>query len=130
LDNIYYDFNKSAIRSGEARDLEALAKLMNRYPSMEIELGAHTDSRGENDYNLKLSLKRAESAKSFLLREGIKSHRIQVFGYGEAYPRNHCIDNQECSEEEHSFNRRTEVKVTKIDESVRLEFKGPGSRND
>lgn len=130
LDNIYYDFNKSAIRSGEARDLEALAKLMKRYPSMEIELGAHTDSRGENDYNLKLSLKRAESAKRFLLRQGIKSHRIQVFGYGEAYPRNHCVDGAECNDEEHSFNRRTEVKVTKIDESVRLEFKGPDSNRN
>lgn len=130
LENIYYDFNKSAIRSGEARDLEALAKLMKRYPSMEVELGAHTDSRGENDYNLKLSLKRAESAKRFLLRQGIKSHRIQVFGYGEAYPRNHCVDGTECDEQEHSFNRRTEVKVTKIDESVRLEFKSPDSRRN
>ncbi len=130
LDNIYYDFNKSAIRSGEARDLEALAKLMKRYPSMEIELGAHTDSRGENDYNLKLSLKRAESAREFLLRQGIKSRRIQVFGYGEAYPRNHCADGVDCTEAEHSFNRRTEVKVTKINESVRLEFKGPEGRRN
>lgn len=130
LDNIYYDFNKSAIRSGEARDLEALAKLMKRYPSMEIELGAHTDSRGTNDYNLALSLKRAESAKSFLLTQDIKANRIQVFGYGEAKLRNNCTDGVECSEKEHSFNRRTEVKVTEIDESVRLDFKGPIGKQD
>ena len=93
-------------------------------------MGAHTDSRGENDYNLKLSLKRAESAKRFLLRQKIKPNRIQIFGYGEAYPRNHCTDGIACNEDEHSYNRRTEVKVTKIDESVRLEFKGPGSRRN
>ncbi|MEN0003208.1 MAG: OmpA family protein [Bacteroidota bacterium] len=118
LENIYYDFNKSAIRAGEARDLEAMAKLMQTYPSMQIELGAHTDVRGTEGYNLKLSLKRAESAKQFLVKRGITPNRIKAFGYGEAYPRNRCVEGADCSEKEHQYNRRTEVKVTRIDEPI------------
>lgn len=122
LENIYYDFNKSAIRSGEARDLEALVKLMRTYPSMEIELGAHTDVRGTEAYNLKLSLKRAESAKQFMVERGIAANRIKAFGYGEAYPRNRCREGVNCSEEEHQFNRRTEVRILKMDEPLRVQY--------
>lgn len=122
LENIYYDFNKSAIRAGEARDLEALAKLMKLYPSMEIELGAHTDARGTEGYNLNLSLKRAESAKRFLMRKGIAGNRIKSFGYGEAFPRNKCADGTDCTEEEHQYNRRTEVKIARIDEGTNVKI--------
>lgn len=126
LENIYYDFNKSAIRAGEARDLEAMAKLMHSYPSMEIELGAHTDVRGTEGYNLQLSLKRAESAKQFLVKRGIEANRIKAFGYGEAYPRNRCLEGINCTEEEHQYNRRTEVKVIRIDEPVQFEYNKTG----
>ncbi len=117
LDNIYYDFNKSVIRSGQARDLEALARLMNLYPSLEIELGAHTDCRGSAEYNLSLSRERAEAAKTFLISRGIAANRIKAVGYGESQPRNGCVDGVNCTESEYQFNRRTEVKVLKIDES-------------
>ena len=124
LENLYYDFNKSAIRAGEARELEALSKLMKRYPSMEIELGAHTDCRGTIPYNLKLSLRRAESAKQFLVQRGISANRIKAIGFGEAFPRNDCnCDNgRECPETEHEFNRRTEVKVIRIDEPIEIGY--------
>ena len=123
LNDIYYDFGKSYIRKGSAQDLEAIAKLMRMYPSMEIELGAYTDSRGSNDANLKLSLQRAESARDFLLQRGINGYRIKAFGYGESKLRNHCSDGVECSEEEHADNRRTEIKVTKINEPIKFEYK-------
>jgi len=122
LENIYYDFNKSAIRSGEARDLEALVKLMRTYPSMEIELGAHTDVRGTEAYNLRLSLKRAESAKQFMVERGIGANRIKAFGYGEAYPRNRCGEGIDCTEVEHQYNRRTEVRILKMDEPLRVQY--------
>ncbi|MCB0639919.1 MAG: OmpA family protein, partial [Lewinella sp.] len=122
LENIYYDFNKSAIRRGAATDLEALAQLMERYPSMMVELGAHTDSRGPADYNQDLSERRAASAKQFLVQRGIAANRIRTVGYGETQLRNHCADGVNCSEEEHRLNRRTEVRVLSIDERVRLEF--------
>jgi len=126
LENIYYDFNKSAIRKGAASDLEALAKLMQRYPSMQIELGAHTDSRGTSEYNYDLSLRRANSAKAFLVQRGIAAERIRTVGYGESQPRNHCLDGIQCTEEEHRLNRRTEVKVLNIDERVEVRYNEGG----
>ena len=121
LENIFYDFNKSAIRKGAARDLEALAQLMDRYPSMQVELGAHTDSRGTNEYNLKLSNRRAASAKDFLLQRGVATDRIRAVGYGESQPRNHCVDGVECSDKDYLLNRRTEVKILDINERVTIE---------
>lgn len=120
LENIYYDFNKSAIRKGAALDLDALTQLMVRYPSMQVELGAHTDSRGTNEYNLDLSNRRAASAKDFLLQRGIASDRIRTVGYGESYPRNHCVDGVECSDKDYLLNRRTEVKILNINEQVQV----------
>jgi outer membrane protein OmpA-like peptidoglycan-associated protein len=122
LENIYYDFNKSSIRTGAARELEELVMMMQTYPSMIIELSSHTDSRGGNDYNLTLSKARAESAKQFLRSKGIDSARVRAIGYGESQPRNKCVDGVKCSEEEHQFNRRTEVKVTSIDSPVNIRY--------
>jgi len=122
LENIYYDFNKSAIRKGAAQDLEALAQLMNIYPSMQIELGAHTDSRGTDEYNLDLSLRRAQSAKEFLIQRGIAANRIRTVGYGETQLRNHCEEGVNCSDAEHLLNRRTEVKVLNINERVKVSY--------
>ena len=124
LENIYYDFNKSAIRKGAARELEGLVRLMETYQSMEIRLGAHTDCRGTDEYNLKLSEKRAESAKQFLVSRGIEADRIKTLGYGETQPRNRCdCDIVECSETEHQYNRRTEVRIIGIDETVTVNYK-------
>ena len=123
LENIYYDFNKSAIRTGEARELDALAKLMHQFPSMEIELIAHTDSRGSDEYNMDLSRKRAESAKDYLVEKGIVSKRIKAYGLGESKLRNNCKDGVDCSEMEHQHNRRTEVRISNIKEEVKVQYK-------
>lgn len=123
LQNIYYDFGKSAIRAGAARELDALATLMRKYPSMEIELIAHTDSRGSDEFNQSLSLARAESAKDYLTRNGVTKERITAFGYGESQLRNECEDGVECTDEDHAFNRRTEVRITKIDVPIKVEYR-------
>jgi outer membrane protein OmpA-like peptidoglycan-associated protein len=122
LENIYYDFNKSAIRRGVARELDALVNLMQLYPSMEIEMIAHTDSRGSDEYNMELSLKRAEAAKRYLVSQGISADRIKAFGYGEAQLRNNCGNGVDCSEEEHQYNRRTEVRVSRMAENVDVQY--------
>ncbi|RMF23919.1 MAG: hypothetical protein D6765_12420 [Bacteroidetes bacterium] len=127
LENIFYDFNQWSIRKSAAQELDALARIMKQYPSMEIELIAHTDSRGSEEYNLELSLKRAEAAKAYLVEKGIEPQRIRAFGYGESQLRNHCRDGVECSEEEHAYNRRTEVRVTRIDEPVQVQYRGSNS---
>lgn len=119
LENIYYDFNKSHIRSGAARELDELYNLLSTYPSMQIELISHTDTRGSNDYNFKLSKRRAESAKQFLVKKGIASSRINSIGMGESQPRINC---SRCSEEEHQNNRRTEVRILQINESVKIQY--------
>ena len=122
LENIYYDFNKSYIRKGAAIELDELRGLMIKYPSMVIELSAHTDSRGTDAYNQRLSEKRAQSAKAYLVSRGIAPERIQAVGYGETKLRNGCVDGLQCSEAEHQYNRRTEVKILKIDENVNIQY--------
>ncbi len=124
LENIYYDFDKSAIRSGAAEELDALVALMQQYRSMEVELIAHTDARGVAEYNQQLSEARAFAARDYLFRNGIAAHRIKTIGRGESEIRNHCTNGVSCSDEEHQFNRRTEVKVTKLSENVEVQYSG------
>ena len=126
LNNIYYDFDKSFIRKGAAHELDDLYTVLKKYPSIRVELSSHTDARGSDSYNLKLSQKRAESAKDYLVAKGIVPNRIEAIGYGEKQLRNDCKDGARCSEAEHQFNRRTEVKVLKIDEPVRVQYKDYG----
>jgi outer membrane protein OmpA-like peptidoglycan-associated protein len=118
LENIYYDFNKSAIRAGAAAELDALVLLMQQYPSMEIELIAYTDARGEALYNQQLSRARALSARNYLFAKGVEKHRVSATGKGETSIRNHCKNGVTCSDKEHEYNRRTEVRITKLTEKV------------
>ncbi len=113
LGNIYYDYDDYKILPDAEKDLEKLLDLMNEYPEMEIELSSHTDSRGTKKYNIKLSQKRAESAKNWLVDNGIDAKRIIAKGYGESQILNKCVDGVKCTEEEHRFNRRTEFKIIK-----------------
>ncbi len=130
LNNIYYDFDKSFIRKGAAHELDNLYTVLKSYPSIRIELGSHTDSRGSDAYNLKLSQKRAESAKEYLVARGIDASRIEAVGHGEKQLRNECKDDVRCSESKHQFNRRTEVKILKIDAPVRVQYKDYGPDED
>lgn len=114
LQNINYDFNKATIRSDAAVELDKVVKLLNTYPNLNIELGAHTDARGSDDYNLSLSGKRAFSARQYLLDKGIPQERITSKGYGETQLLNACQNNIKCSEIDHEYNRRTEIKVVKF----------------
>ncbi len=118
LEDIYYEFNKAEIASGAAQELEVLAQLMKQYPRLEIQLRAHTDSRGADDYNLKLSYQRAQAAQRYLTRRGVAASRITVRGLGELEIRNQCVEGVSCTEAEHRYNRRTEVVVTVADPSL------------
>lgn len=111
LNNIYYDFNKSEIRKGDAAELISLANVMKQYPDLRIEMTAHTDTRGSAEYNLELSRRRVESARQYLVLLGIGADRITVSAAGESQPRNHCLDGVSCTEAEHQYNRRTEVRI-------------------
>ncbi len=107
LDNIYYDLDKFNIRPDAALVLDSLVQIMNDNPDIYIELGSHTDSRAPDDYNMRLSRQRAQSAVSYIINSGIKSERITAKGYGETQ----LIIRNAQTEEEHQKNRRTEFKV-------------------
>ena len=114
LENIYYDFDKWEIRPDAALELDKLVRLLQDNPTIEIEMGSHTDVRGEDAYNFSLSNKRAESAVQYLIQNGIDASRLTYQGYGEKVLVNECKNDVFCSEEKHQKNRRTEFKVTKI----------------
>ncbi|MES2457960.1 MAG: OmpA family protein [Bacteroidota bacterium] len=111
LKNIYYDLDKSDIRSDAALELDKLVALLKQYPLMKIELSAHTDSRAADQYNLVLSQSRAEAAVAYLILQGIAPDRLVAKGYGETRLLNHCGNGVSCSEADHQLNRRTEIKV-------------------
>jgi outer membrane protein OmpA-like peptidoglycan-associated protein len=79
-------------------------------PTISIELSSHTDSRGDDKYNMNLSQKRAESSKKYMISKSIKPERISSKGYGESKP----LIMDAATEEDFQKNRRTEFKVTKV----------------
>lgn len=110
LENIFYDLNKSSLRPESMKSLDKLADFIVKN-DLRIELSAHTDSRGSNSYNQKLSQARAQSCVDYLISKGVKTISIKAKGYGETQLVNHCKDGVKCSEDEHQENRRTEVKI-------------------
>lgn len=113
IENIYYNFNKADIRPDAAKELDKLVKIMKDNPTLWIELGSHTDSRGEDSYNLKLSQKRADAVVQYLIDNGIEKNRVTAVGYGETMLMNKCSNGVGCTEEQHQLNRRTEFKIIK-----------------
>ncbi len=135
LENILYDLDKSNIRPDAEGDLRVLAALMDEYPDLVIELGSHTDFRGDDRYNLNLSKRRADAARRWLIANGgIEASRIKFQGYGETVPTVislrlaertgifepgdtlsepyiNALPNDEEREIAHQLNRRTEFKV-------------------
>ena len=111
FDQIYYAFNSSTISIESNQELDKLALFLTRFPEKKVELTAYTDSRGQRNYNLELSKKRAEAAKIYLESKGILTDRIIAQGLGEKNIRNHCTNGVFCTEEEHEYNRRTEVRI-------------------
>ena len=109
--HIYYDFDQSYLRDEASPELDKLLKLMQDNPTHVIEIGSHTDSRGSNSYNNRLSQRRAESVVRWLVKKGVDKERLVAMGYGETMNVNSCKNDVPCSEEEHQMNRRTEFKV-------------------
>ncbi len=111
LDNIYYDYNSDVIRPDAAKELDKLVTILKDNPQMNIELSSHSDSRGGDDYNLKLSDRRARSAVKYIVSQGITEARLVPKGYGEQKILNKCANGVTCTDEEHGFNRRTEFTI-------------------
>ncbi len=111
INSIYFDFDKSNIRPDAAKELDKVVQVMNEYPELLIEAGSHTDSRGKDKYNQKLSERRAKSTVDYIVSKGIGKDRLALHGYGESQLVNNCKNGVKCSDEEHELNRRTEFQI-------------------
>lgn len=87
IENIFYDFNKATLRPESAEALDELVRLLNENPNITIELSAHTDNRGSDEYNERLSQQRAESVVKYLIAHGIAAERLTPMGHGESRPK-------------------------------------------
>lgn len=108
LNPIYFDFDKSNIRTDAAIELIKVVEVLKEYPTMKIDVRSHTDSRGNDTYNLKLSDRRAKSTVEWMINQGIDRSRITGKGYGETQLQNNCSNGVPCTVQEHQLNRRSE----------------------
>lgn len=115
LGNLYYNINDTSITSAGRKVLNRLFNILKNNPDISIELGCHTDSRGDDAYNLTLSKKRAESAANYLVSKGISKKRITAKGYGETELLNQCKNGVKCDADKHEENRRVEYTILSID---------------
>jgi OmpA-OmpF porin, OOP family len=108
LNNVFFDFDKYSLRPESYIELDRVVRFLNEYPNIEIEMSAHTDSKGADEYNFTLSDNRAKSVKEYILSKGIAVSRIISQGYGEAKP---VATND--TDDGRQENRRVEFKILK-----------------
>jgi outer membrane protein OmpA-like peptidoglycan-associated protein len=116
LKNIFYDYNEASLRGSSYNELSKVIELLKANPKMKVELSAHTDSRGSDAYNNKLSQARAQSCVNYLVGKGINTTRLVAKGYGEKHlivsdEKIEKLTSETEKEEEHQKNRRTEFKI-------------------
>lgn len=114
LEPIYFDFDKAEIRPDAQVELAKIVEVMNEYPKMVIDVRSHTDSRGNDNYNLRLSDKRAKATAKWIIEQGILSSRVMSRGFGETKPINACVNGKSCTEQQHQENRRSEFIILEM----------------
>ncbi|MFW5974927.1 MAG: OmpA family protein, partial [Bacteroidota bacterium] len=107
LDNLFFVFDSDSIRQESVPELKQLKEFMDTNPHVEIRIEGHTDNTGEEEYNKRLSQKRAEAVKAYLKENGIEEDRLSTKGFGESKP---VADNS--TEQGRARNRRTEIQIT------------------
>lgn len=118
LKNVFFDLDKATLRPESYVELNKLRDLLKANPATKIEIGGHTDTRGDAAANLKLSDARAKSVKDYLIQQGIDASRLSSKGYGETMPifTDEAIakmTKESEKEKAHQENRRTEYKIVK-----------------
>ena len=109
LNSIYFDFDKSNIKSEAAFELDNLVQVMIKYPELTVSIESHTDNKGPSSYNQKLSERRAKTTMQYVVSKGIDSSRLSADGKGESNP---ILDCSNCNKEEDQLNRRSEFIIT------------------
>lgn len=115
VENVFYDYGKATLRPESKNELNRLVDFLKENPTIKVELGSHTDSRGSDAQNLQLSQKRAQACVDYLISQGIDRSLLIAKGYGETKLLNQCGNGVTCSEDEHQMNRRTEIKVLSVE---------------
>ncbi|ARV10705.1 hypothetical protein BTO05_03360 [Winogradskyella sp. PC-19] len=114
INPIFFDFDKANIRTDAQFELENIVDVMRKHPTMVIKLESHTDSRGGERYNMRLSDRRAKSTRDYIISRGIDANRIEsAIGYGESQLLNRCSNGVPCTKEEHQLNRRSYFYILK-----------------
>lgn len=110
--NIFYDFDKATLRPESFPPLDTVAQLLSQNPAIIVEIGANTDSKGDDKYNMRLSQARAQSVVDYLVQKGIPVERLQAKGYGETNQiAPNTLPNGKDNPEGRQLNRRTEFKI-------------------
>jgi outer membrane protein OmpA-like peptidoglycan-associated protein len=116
-DSILFKYGKYLLlESAPTAELDAIVETLNDYPEFILEISAHTDSRGTQEYNQWLSIKRASSAANYILSTGIDGSRIIQTGFGETKLLNNCRDGIKCSAKLHAVNRRLEFDFKRVED--------------
>jgi outer membrane protein OmpA-like peptidoglycan-associated protein len=116
INRIYYGYNSVSLTQEAMQQLNQLYLLMAKNPNFKVELFSHTDSRGSDVFNQRLSNGRAQAAVKYLIDRGIATSRLVPHGMGESRLVINCPDDNTCSEPEHSINRRTEIRLSRNDQ--------------
>jgi outer membrane protein OmpA-like peptidoglycan-associated protein len=111
--NVNFGFNEAKLVPEVLHILDSAATTIRQGNKIKIQIDAHTDSRGTAIYNKDLSLRRATEARNYLLSKGVPASKIVIRGYGEDKLLNDCVDEKECTEEQHAANRRVELRIFK-----------------
>lgn len=111
LSPIHFDFDSATIRADAQIELQKVVDVMLEHPKLQVDVRSHSDSRGNDTYNLRLSERRAQSTIEWMIRQGVEASRLKGKGYGESQLINSCINGVKCSNEEHQENRRSEFVV-------------------
>lgn len=114
--SIYHAFNKYILNAETKEELSDVVSTLRREIKTTVLVESHTDTKGSSTYNKKLSQKRANEVKAYLVENGIESNRITAIGYGSERPLIECLEEEECPEETHQKNRRTEIMLTRSEE--------------
>ncbi|WP_338357350.1 OmpA family protein [Yeosuana marina] len=109
LNPIYFDFDEAKIRPDAELELAKIIDYLKEYSSLKVDVRSHTDSRGDDNYNIDLSKSRSKSTIEYIVNQGgISSDRVTGEGYGETQLTNNCSNDVKCSREQHQANRRSE----------------------
>lgn len=117
-EEVYFEYNKFTISPESMDKMVKVVRTLRKNPKTTLHIGAHADSRGSAEANRKISQQRATATLNYFVKQGIDKSRIEAVGFGEELILNRCSDGVVCPEEEHSKNRRAELKVQGLTRSV------------